>query len=59
MKKETKPLKPRKGQKCWGCKKPIKLCDFCWNGHYWHPKCIEKEAIRRFKKYNLIKEKEV
>lgn len=40
--------KLRKGQKCWGCKKIIKG-EFCWQGHYWHEKCIEKEAMRRIK----------
>jgi len=42
--------KLRKGQKCWGCKKEIKG-EFCWNGHFWHERCIEKDAIKRFNEY--------
>ena len=43
-------IKMKKGQKCFGCKKIIKK-DFCWNGHYWHEKCIDKLAIKRYKDY--------
>jgi hypothetical protein len=41
--------KPKKGQKCFGCKKLIKD-DYAWNGHFWHEKCIEKKAIERYLK---------
>lgn len=45
--------KPKKGQKCWGCKKEIKRA-FCWDGlHFWHEKCLEKKAIKNY--LNLLK----
>jgi len=39
-------LKIRKGQKCWLCKKEIKKGDWCYNGHWWHEKCKEKDLIK-------------
>ena len=44
-------LKIRKGQKCWLCKKEIKKGDWCYNGHWWHEKCKEKDSIKRIKYY--------
>ena len=42
--------KLRKNQKCWDCKKIIKG-EFCWNGHWWHEKCIDRMAIKRYFDY--------
>ena len=42
--------KLRKGQKCWGCKKEIKG-EWCYNGHYWHEKCMDKETNNRINDY--------
>ena len=50
MNKEN-PLKLRKGQKCWLCKKEIKKGAWCWNGHYWHGKCKDKDSAKRIKNY--------
>jgi hypothetical protein len=51
-------LRPKKDQKCWGCKKELfsptmkgKRTDFCWNGHYWHLKCKEKDSQKRIAIY--------
>jgi len=46
----NKEPKLRKGQKCWLCKKEIKR-DFCYNGHYWHPRCKELDSKKRINKY--------
>ena len=43
------PPKLKKGQKCWGCKEIIKK-EFCWQGHFWHEKCLEKISIVRYLK---------
>ena len=51
MKKEIKLLKLRKGQKCWLCKKEIIKGGWCYNGHYWHEKCKDKDSAKRIKKY--------
>ncbi len=52
MKKEeiVNPPKLRKGQKCWLCKKEIKK-DWCYNGHYFHGKCKDKDSAKRIKDY--------
>ena len=53
MKREKKinPLKLRKEQKCWLCKKVIKKDNWCWNGHWWHGKCKDKDSKKRIEKY--------
>ena len=51
MKKEkVKPPQLRKNQVCWECKKEIKG-SFCYNGHYFHSKCKEKDSAKRIKNY--------
>jgi len=52
MKKKVKvnPPKLRKGQLCFRCFKEIKK-DWCYNGHWWHSKCMDKESARRIKNY--------
>ena len=47
--KKKNPLKLRKGQKCWLCKKEIKG-DWCYSGHYWHQVCKDKDTRNRIKK---------
>jgi len=44
----NKEPKLRKGQKCWLCKKEIKR-NFCYNGHYWHLRCKNRDSARRIK----------
>ena len=51
MKKEKViELKIRKGQKCWLCKKEIKK-NWCYNYHYFHPQCKDKDTKKRIKNY--------
>jgi hypothetical protein len=47
---KAEPPKLRKGQKCWLCKKEIKGA-WCYNGHWWHEKCMDKETAKRIKQY--------
>jgi hypothetical protein len=55
---QVAPLKLRKGQKCWLCKKEIKGA-WCYNGyHWWHPACKEKDTQRVIREY-LKKKEEV
>lgn len=52
MKKEkVNPPKLRSGQKCWLCKKEIKKGSWCWNGHFWHEKCKDKDSAKKIKNY--------
>ena len=50
MKEKIVELKIRKGQKCWLCKKEIKK-SWCYNGHWFHEKCKEKDSRERIRKY--------
>ncbi|MEK6882765.1 MAG: hypothetical protein AABY22_24290 [Nanoarchaeota archaeon] len=43
-------MKLPKNQKCWLCKKMIKGV-FCFNGHYWHDRCKEKDTKKLIKRY--------
>ncbi len=46
----NEPLKIRKGQKCFMCKKEIKK-DWIWNGKWWHDKCKGKDTRKIIDKY--------
>lgn len=47
---KANPLKLRKNQKCWLCKKEIKG-NWCYNGHFWHEKCKNKDTMKRITEY--------
>lgn len=43
--------KLRKNQQCYRCKKLIKKAPWCYNGHYWHEKCKNKDTAKRITEY--------
>lgn len=44
--------KPKKGQKCFLCKKELRKGSWCWNGLHWFcSKCKEKDTHKRISKY--------
>jgi len=50
IKEKVIELKIRKGQKCWLCKKEIKK-SWCYNLHWWHDKCKERDTIKNMRNY--------